>query len=51
MKKLSLFSLLGLTGLLAFAATPIYAQELDVEPDDEIVADTEDMEAEYEFNY
>jgi hypothetical protein len=51
MKKLSLFSLLGLAGLLAFVAMPIYAQELDVEMDDEIVADTEDMDAENEFNY
>jgi hypothetical protein len=28
MKKLSLLSLLGLTGMLAFIATPIYAQNL-----------------------
>jgi hypothetical protein len=28
MKKLSLFSLLGLAGLLGFVATPIYAQDL-----------------------
>lgn len=40
MKKLSLFSLLGLTGLLAFVATPIYAQE------DEVVAEDVVVEAE-----
>lgn len=52
-KKLSLFSLLGLTGLLAFVATPIYAQEDDELEDVNIVAETEDVDvnAEDEFNY
>lgn len=35
MKKLSLFSLLGLAGLLTFVATPTYAQESDYLYDDE----------------
>ena len=49
MKKLSLFSLLGLTGLLAFFATPIYAQDEEITLDDEqIVAEAEDVVAEAE---
>lgn len=52
MKKLSLFSLLGLTGLLAFVATPIYAQEENLVADDgEIVATTEDIVLNDEFDY
>lgn len=43
MKKLSLFSFLGLAGLLAFVATPIYAQ------DNEIVLDDEDVVAEVDY--
>ena len=44
MKKLSLFGLLGLTGLLAFFATPIYAQEDEAVLDEEqIVAEVEDV--------
>ena len=43
MKKLSLFSLLGLTGLLAFVATPIYAQEEEATLDEEIVAEAENI--------
>lgn len=46
MKKLSLFSLLGLAGLLAFLATPIYAQDEDINLDDEqIVAEAEEVDA------
>ncbi len=37
MKKLSLFSLLGLAGLLAFVATPIYAQEEELAVEDVIL--------------
>ena len=37
MKKLSLFSLLGLTGFLAFVATPIYAQMEELTVDDVVV--------------
>lgn len=54
MKKLSLFSLLGLTGLLAFVVTPIYAQEDDAAlEEEEIVAEAEglDVNVEDEFNY
>ena len=43
MKKLSLFSLLGMTGLLAFVATPIYAQEEEATLDEEIVAEAENI--------
>lgn len=47
MKKLSLFSLFGLAGLLAFLATPIYAQEDEVVlGDEDIVADVENV-----YNY
>lgn len=49
MKKLSLFSLLGLAGLLAFIATPIYAQDVEDEVDGENVV--AEMSAEDEFNY
>ena len=54
MKKL--LSLFGLLGLLAFVATPIYAQEEDVNIDDEqeIVAEAEDIDAiavADEYNY
>lgn len=49
MKKLSLFSLLGLAGLLAFIATPIYAQDVEDEVDAENVVT--EMSAEDEFNY
>ena len=47
MKKLSLFSLLGLTGLLAFMVAPVYAQEEDVALNDEerIAAEAEDVDA------
>ncbi len=44
MKKLSLFSFLGLFGLLAFIATPIYAQEENIGLNDEnLVAGVEDV--------
>ena len=45
MKKL--LSLFGLLGLLAFVATPIYAQEEDVvlDVEQEIVAEAEDLDA------
>lgn len=44
MKKLSLFSLLGLAGLLAFVATPIYAQEDEAIVDDaNIIAEADDI--------
>ena len=54
MKKLSLFSLLALAGLLSLFVLPIYAQE-DVNLDDEnIILEAEDIEAEdlavQEFN-
>ena len=39
MKKLSLFSFLGLAGLLAFVATPIYAQEENIGLNDENLLD------------
>jgi hypothetical protein len=39
MKKLSLFSFLGLFGLLAFVATPIYAQEENIGLNDENLLD------------
>lgn len=49
MKKLSLFGLLGLAGLLAFIATPIYAQEEDINVDDEnIIVEADDITMEAE---
>ena len=51
MKKLSLLSLLWLAGLLAFFATPIYAQEEDVLDAEDLVYESEDVNAEDEFNY
>ena len=54
MKKLSLFSLFGLTGLLAFLAMPIYAQEDEVVVED-VAVEMDDLEKEDtavdEFNY
>lgn len=54
MKKISLFSLFGLAGMLAFFTMPIYAQE-DVNLDDgNIISEAEDIDAEdlavQEFN-
>lgn len=48
MKKLSLFSLFGLAGLLAFFAMPTYAQDVedDLEADNAVVVSAED-----DFNY
>ena len=48
MKKLSLLSLLGLAGLLAFFAAPIYAQEEDAALDEQIIAEAEDIAADVE---
>lgn len=49
MKKLSLFSILGIAGLLAFFATPIYAQEEETDLDETMfIATAEDVVEEAE---
>ena len=48
MKKLSLFSLFWLAGLLAFFVTPIYAQDVE---DDVDTVDAIVLQAEEDFNY